>query len=107
MVIFHRFLGKFSIALPFHHLPSSGASRIGHGGRPGHSGGATRFLHGRDVVAAAGGGSAGGRATGALRFAPGGRGGSGGSVAKADVVPGGERGNFSGFSVVILQPNKP
>jgi hypothetical protein len=43
------------------------------------------------VVAAAGGGAAGSSARGALRFAPGGRGGSGGSVAKeADLVRGGK-----------------
>ena len=38
-----------------HHFPS-GATRIGPGGLPGLSGGATRFLHGHRVVAAAGGG---------------------------------------------------
>eukprot|EP00435_Cladocopium_sp_Y103_P033618 s2736_g8.t1 len=63
---------------------------IGRGGPPGSAGGATRFLHGHSVVAAAGGGAGAPSALhGALRFAPGGRGGSGGSVAKeVDVVPG-------------------
>jgi len=82
-----------------HHFPS-GATRIGPGGLPGLSGGATRFLHGHRVVAAAGGGAAGSSARGALRFAPGGRGGSGGSVAKeADLVPGGK---FMGNSLEMI-----
>ena len=74
-----------------HHFPS-GATRIGPGGLPGLSGGATRFLHGHRVVAAAGGGAAGSSARGALRFAPGGRGGErGGSGARWEI-----HGKFTG-----------